>query len=165
MGFYNTLKKMGAEIDISNKRYEYGEPVGDIKVFYSLLNGINIDKEVVPSIIDEIPILAVIATQADGPTIISGASELRVKESDRIKAICTNLLNMGCDIIEKKDGFIINPGNRLHNTNINSFEDHRIAMAFTIAGYLTDKKNLIDSMECINISFPEFTDILATIDR
>ena len=110
-----------------------------------------------------LPIIAILASQADSVTVISGASELRYKEADRIKAICINLKNMGCDIIEKRDGFIINPENKLHNTNIQTFGDHRIAMAFIIAGYLSNDVNKIDNIDCINISFPEFSLILNSI--
>ena len=119
----------------------------------------------VPSIIDELPIIAIMATQADSPTTVSGAAELRVKESDRIHAICTNLKSMGAEIIEKEDGFVVNPSNRLHHANIKTFGDHRIAMAFTIAGLLTSEKNILDDEDCINISFPEFQEILAQVRR
>ena len=120
-------------------------------------------KDLIPKVIDEIPIIAVLATQADSPTVIEGAAELRVKESDRIKAICQNLQSMGAEIIEKQDGFIINPVTKLHHTNIETFGDHRIAMAFTIAGLLPSEKNTLDDENCINISFPEFSDILSQI--
>ena len=105
----------------------------------------------------------IIASFADGPTTVSGAEELRVKETDRISAICTNLSKMGCDIIEKKDGFIVNPGNKLYGTDIETFDDHRIAMAFTIAGLMTENKNILDNSNCIDISFPEFNKILSTL--
>ena len=157
------LEKMGAGIEWGNVRKEFGEYVGDVHIYYKPLNGINITQEMVPSIIDELPILAVLASQADSPTIISGAEELRVKETDRIKAICYNLKNMGCDVIEKRDGLIINPGNCLYNTHIKTFGDHRIAMAFTIAGYITQKRNVLDDSNCINISFPEFNKILQSL--
>jgi len=119
----------------------------------------------VPSIIDELPIIAVLASQADSPTTVSGAEELRVKESDRINAVCFNLTNMGCTVIEKQDGFIIIPGNRISHTNVKTFNDHRIAMAFTIAGLLTYEQNTLDNKSCINISFPEFNTILDEIVR
>ena len=151
---------MGAGLELMNMRKECGEWVGDVHIFSRPLNGIDITKEMVPSIIDELPIIAVLASQADSPTTVSGAEELRVKESDRINAVCFNLANMGCDVIERHDGFIINPEKSLHHTNIKTFRDHRIAMAFAIAGLITSERNILDDENCINISFPEFNTLL-----
>ena len=144
-------------------RKEGGEWVGDIHILSQPLNGLHIMEDMIPSVIDEIPIIAVLATQADSPTVIEGAAELRVKESDRIRAICQNLQSMGVEVIEKHDGFIINPVAKLRHTHIETFGDHRIAMAFTIAGLLTSEKNTLDNELCINISFPEFSEILSQI--
>ena len=163
IGFYSVLENMGVDIGWNNMRKENGEWIGDLHVFSQPLNGVHIIEDMIPSVIDEIPIIAVIATQADSPTVIEGAAELRVKESDRIMAICQNLRSMGAEIIEKKDGFIINPVTKLHHANIKTFGDHRIAMAFTIAGLLTANKNTLDDEDCINISFPEFFEILKKI--
>ena len=163
IGFFSVLEKMGAGFELMNMRKECGEWVGDIHIFSQPLNGIDITKEMVPSIIDELPIIAVLASQADSPTIVSGAEELRVKESDRINAICLNLANMGCEVIERKDGFIINPVNSMLHTSIKTFGDHRIAMAFIIAGLLTPERNILDDEQCINISFPGFNTILDRI--
>ena len=163
IGFFSVLENMGADIEWNNMRKEGGECVGDVHIFCQQLNGLHIMKDLIPTVIDEIPIIAVLATQADSPTIIEGAAELRVKESDRIKAICQNLQSMGAEIIEKQDGFIINPVTKLHHTNIETFGDHRIAMAFTIAGLLPSEKNTLDDENCINISFPEFSAILSQI--
>jgi len=163
IGFFKIIEKMGADIEWNNMRKEGGEWVGDVHIFSQPLNGLHITAEFIPSIIDEIPIIAVLATQADSPTVIEGANELRVKESDRIKAICQNLQSMGAEIIEKQDGFIINPSKKLQYANIQTFGDHRIAMAFSIAGLLTSNKNTLDDEKCINISLPEFSDILSNI--
>ena len=163
IGFFSVLENMGADIEWNNMRKEGGEWVGDVHIFSQQLNGLHIMKDLIPTVIDEIPIIAVLATQADSPTVIEGAAELRVKESDRIKAICQNLQSMGAEIIEKQDGFIINPVTKLHHTNIETFGDHRIAMAFTIAGLLPSEKNTMDDENCINISFPEFSEILSQI--
>ena len=163
IGFFRIIESMGADIEWNNMRKEWGEWVGDVRILSRPLNGLHITAELIPSIIDEIPIIAVLATQADSPTVIEGASELRVKESDRIKAICENLHSMGAEIIEKQDGFIINPVSKLKHTHIKTFGDHRIAMAFTIAGLLTSQKNILDNEICINISFPEFSKILSQI--
>ena len=154
---------MGAGFELMNMCKECGEWEGDIHIFSQPLNGIDITKEMVPSIIDELPIIAVLASQADSPTTVSGAEELRVKESDRINAICLNLANMGCEVIERKDGFIINPVNSMLHTSIKTFGDHRIAMAFIIAGLLTPERNILDDEQCINISFPGFNTILDRI--
>ena len=165
IGFFSILEKMGAGLEYNNMRKECGEWVGDIHIYSQPLNGIDITREIVPSIIDELPIIAVLASQADSPTTVCGAEELRVKESDRINAICLNLSSMGCEVIEKQDGFIIIPGNRISQTRIKTFNDHRIAMAFTIAGLLTHERNILDNESCINISFPEFNTILDKVQR
>ena len=163
IGFFRVIENMGVDIEWNNMRKEGGERIGDVHIFSQPLNGLHITEELIPSIIDEIPIIAVLATQADSPTVIEGAGELRVKESDRIKAICQNLQSMGAEIIEKQDGFIINPSKKLQHTHIKTFGDHRIAMAFTIAGLLTSKKNTLDNDKCINVSLPEFSNILRKI--
>ena len=109
--------------------------------------------------------LALIATQAEGATSVSGAKELRVKESDRIKAICANLKEIGADVIEKSDGFIINGGSKLKSGNIDTFDDHRIAMTFSIASIISEKDMVINNSECINISFPDFFKTLESMMR
>ncbi len=163
IGFFSILKKMGAGVEWENMSEQGGEWVGDVNITSQPLNGLDIMGDLIPTIIDEIPIIAVLATQADSPTIVEDAAELRVKESDRINGICQNLRSMGAEIIEKQDGFIINPVTKLHHTKIKTFGDHRIAMAFTIAGLLTSENNILDDEICINISFPEFSDILRQI--
>ncbi len=163
IGFYKILEKMGAYIKWSNLRFKFGEIVGDVSIRSNILNGINIDYRMVPSLIDELPIIAILATQAESPTIVTGAEELRLKECDRIFAICRNLKEMGADVIEKKDGFIVYPGKKLHSTSIKTYGDHRIAMAFSIAGLLADRLNYIDNNECVNSSFPEFNKYLKKI--
>lgn len=163
IGFFKVLEMMNGGVEWQNIRKENGETIGDVHVFWKPLNGIDITKSMIPGVIDELPIIAILASQADGPTRVNNAEELRVKESDRIKAICFNLSRMGGDIIEKNDGFIINQSNNLHSTEIVTFGDHRIAMSFTIAGLLTKKRNILDDSSCINISFPKFNQILDKI--
>lgn len=163
IGFYKVLEKMGAFITWTNLRIEFGEIIGDVNIRSNILNGINIDYSMVPSLIDELPIISVLATQAESPTIVTGAEELRFKECDRIFALCQNLREMGADVIEKKDGFIVYPGKRLYSANIKTYDDHRIAMAFSIAGLLTDRPNYIDNNDCIKSSFPEFNKYLKKI--
>ncbi len=163
IGFFDALTKMGGDVVWENLHQECGELVGDVHIYYQPLYGISINKNDIPAIIDELPILAVLASTADGPTIIEGAEELRVKETDRIHAICTNLLAMGVNVVEKKDGFIFDAPNILQSASIKSFGDHRIAMAFTIAGLNAGSYNQIDDMDCVNISFPEFSDTLKSV--
>ena len=165
IGFFQLLQKMGTGVEWQNMKKECGEWVGDVHIYSQPLNGIDITSEMVPSVIDEIPIIAILATQADSPSTVSGAEELRVKECDRIKAVCENLSAMGGEVIEKKDGFIINQSDSLFNTNIKTYGDHRIAMSFTIAGLLTPERNKLDDENCINISFPEFNSILQQVCR
>ena len=165
IGFFNILKKMGGGVEWDNIRQISGELVGDVHIYFQPLNGISIDKTEIPSLIDELPIISILATIGDSPTVIQGAEELRFKETDRIHAICCNLKRMGVDVIEKKDGLIINAPSILHSTSISTFNDHRIAMAFTIAGLSSGQYNKIDNEECINISFPEFFTVLRMINR
>ena len=154
--FFNVIKLMGVDVDVLSKNFEGGESVSDISIKNKRLKSISIEKSKIPSLIDEIPILAIIATQAEGKTIIRGAEELRVKESDRIESIIFNLRNMGAIVEEFNDGFSIEGPSKLNGTKIRTFGDHRIAMAFTIAGLVADGETKLDNYKCIDISFPEF---------
>ena len=154
--FFNVIKLMGVDVDVLSKNFEGGESVSDIYIKNKRLKSISIEKSKIPSLIDEIPILAIIATQAEGKTIIRGAEELRVKESDRIESIIFNLRNMGAIVEEFNDGFSIEGPSKLNGTTIRTFGDHRIAMAFTIAGLVADGETKLDNYKCIDISFPEF---------
>jgi 3-phosphoshikimate 1-carboxyvinyltransferase len=109
--------------------------------------------------------LALIATQAEGVTKVSGAEELRVKESDRINAICKNLKEVGSDIVEKSDGFIINGATQLKSGNIDTFNDHRIAMTFHIASIVSGEKIILNNTDCVDISFPDFYKTLKSVIR
>ena len=115
------------------------------------------------ALIDEIPALAVLGSQASGGLEISDAGELRVKESDRISAVASNLRAMGAEVTEKSDGLIIYGGRKLCGTDIVTRKDHRIAMAFAVAGLLADGETRIHDAECANISFPDFWDTLKTV--
>ena len=162
-GFFTSLKQMGLELDLLSEKSEAGELVSDIFIKHGELKAIEINEEQVPSLIDEIPMLAVIATQAVGKTIIRGARELRVKESDRIESIIFNLKNMGALIEEFEDGFSITGPTKLNGVIIKTFGDHRIAMAFMIASLIATGTTKLDNYECVNISFPEFFDKLKSI--
>jgi len=159
-GIIDILKKMGANIIIENIQEMCGEPVADLVVKSSNLRGTKITGDLIPRVIDEIPVVAVAATQAEGVTEISEAQELRVKESDRIGNVVSELSKMGASIEEKRDGMIIYGRKRLIGSSVNSFGDHRIAMALTIAGLIADGETTVKDVACIESSFPEFMDIL-----
>ncbi|MEW6027346.1 MAG: 3-phosphoshikimate 1-carboxyvinyltransferase [Planctomycetota bacterium] len=132
------------------------EPVGDIKVRFSSLKAVTVSGKGIPALIDEIPILALIATQARGTTVIKGAGELRVKESNRIKAIVDELSKLGADIKETNDGMVIKGPTKIHGTKCLAHNDHRIAMMLAIAGLIAEGKTRISGFEVVNKSFPSF---------
>lgn len=154
------LKQMGATITLTALDETGFEPLADLQVQSQKLHGVRVDEALVPQLIDEIPILAVLATQAEGETIITGARELRVKESDRLKALATNLNAMGAQCEELPDGLIIRGPARLRGATLDSFHDHRIAMAFAVAGLCADAPTTIQNAECADISFPGFFALL-----
>ena len=162
-GMLAILKHTGAKIEIEPYQQKSSEPVGDINVFTSRLNGIEIPPDLVPKLIDEVPILAVIATQAKGTTKLTGAKELRVKESDRLNAIVNNLSLMGVQIEELEDGFIIEGQQKLKGAVVDSYGDHRIAMAFAVAGLIAEGETQIKNSECVEISMPNFFETLQEI--
>lgn len=160
IGFLNAAEQMGAKIRIHEKRVICHEPLATLSVTTSELKGIEIESEEIPLLIDEIPLIALLATQARGKTEVSGASELRVKESDRISAIAENFRRMGIDIEEKEDGFIIEGPQRLKGATVESFGDHRIAMTMAVAGLIADGETEIKDFSCYRISFPNFHSLL-----
>lgn len=162
-GFLSILREMGGKITISNMREAEWEPSGDLLIESSSLRGMDVPSEMVPLLIDEIPILAVAATQARGLTRIRGARELRLKESDRITAIAGQLQKMGAKIEELPDGLAVEGPVRLKGARLNSFNDHRIAMALAIAALAADGESLIEDAECTAVSFPGFWDIIGEI--
>ncbi|MGB6369545.1 MAG: 3-phosphoshikimate 1-carboxyvinyltransferase [Atribacterota bacterium] len=162
-GIIEILKKMGTKIDILNSQIKSNEPQADLMIEYSKLKGVEIKKENVPFLIDELPLIAVVATQAQGKTVVSGARELRVKETDRIKAIVSELKKMGADIEEREDGFAVNGPTRLQGAVCESYNDHRIAMSLAVAALLAEGKTVIKNSECIDISFPGFEKTLQNL--
>ncbi len=154
-GLLNALRTMGAEIETRNERCEFGEPVADIMTKGGRLKGVELSEDLIPLMIDEIPILAIAALFADGRTTIKGASELRVKESDRIKAMVNELRKLGADIEELLDGMVIKGGAKLKGAEVSSYHDHRIAMSLSVLGLVLPDVKVIDP-ECVNISFPDF---------
>ncbi|PMP77963.1 MAG: 3-phosphoshikimate 1-carboxyvinyltransferase [Sulfurihydrogenibium sp.] len=155
-GFFRKLKEMGADIEYKNKRDEAGEIVADIVVKYSDLKGVKVVKEEVPSMIDEIPLLAIVATQAEGETIITGAEELRVKESDRIKAVVENFRRLNIEVEELEDGMVIKGKQKVKGGVVDSYKDHRIAMGFSILGLVSEDGITIKDADCVYISYPDF---------
>jgi 3-phosphoshikimate 1-carboxyvinyltransferase len=157
-GIIDVLRKMGANIKCGIRIADCGlrqaEPKGDIIVRPSLLKGIRIKTN--PSFIDEVPLLAVIATQARGTTIITNAQELKVKESNRLQAITAGLRRMGANIKETPDGLVINGPSRLKGATVDSYNDHRIAMSLSIAALIAEGQTIIKGRHCVNKSFPGF---------
>lgn len=155
-GIIQVCHMMGADINVEKTSGEIGEPTADITVSTSTLKGCTIGGDIIPTLIDEIPAIAVLACFADGETVIKDAEELKVKESNRIDVVVNNLKAMGADIEATDDGMIIRGGKALHGSIIDSKLDHRIAMSFAIAGMNADGETEIIGAECVNISYPEF---------
>ena len=155
-GILRVAKEMGGEIELLNMNTDNGEPTADLLVKFSALHGITIGGEIIPTLIDEIPIIAIMAAFARGTTIIKDAAELKVKESNRIQVMVDNLKAMGADIESTEDGMIIHGGKDLHGAIIDSHMDHRIAMSFAIASLLADGHMTILDKNCVDISFPTF---------
>ncbi|MFQ6879201.1 MAG: 3-phosphoshikimate 1-carboxyvinyltransferase [Oscillospiraceae bacterium] len=162
-GILTVAKQMGGKITLENQRVVSGEEVCDIHVVSSDLHGTQIDRELIPSLIDEIPVIAVMAAFAEGTTVIKDAQELKVKESNRIDSVTENLNAMGGDAIPTEDGMIIHGGRPLHGARILTRSDHRIAMSFAIAGLAADGETTFDDPGCIDISYPTFFETLRSV--
>jgi 3-phosphoshikimate 1-carboxyvinyltransferase len=163
----DVLKNLGASISTLNVRERHGELVGDISISESRLitdrNGAVLYGGVIPNIIDEIPILAVVATQVEGRLEVRDARELRVKESDRIRTVAEGIRSLGGEIEELEDGFSINGPQRLRGGRVETLGDHRIAMAFAVAGLIAEGTTEIIDADCAAVSFPEFYETLARL--
>lgn len=155
-GMIRVCQAMGGNISLENVREICGEPVADIVVRHSSLHGTSIEGDIIPTLIDELPVIAVMAAFADGQTVIRDAAELKVKESDRIAVMTENLSAMGVDITATDDGMIINGGKTPHGAAIQSHLDHRIAMSFAVAALASDGETEIIGSDCVNISYPTF---------
>lgn len=159
-GIIDVLKAMNGHIELLNKRIVSNEEVADIRVKYSNLKATTIEGAIIPRLIDEIPVIAVAASQAEGTTIIKNAGDLRNKEADRITAVKTELQKLGADIEETQDGFIINGKTELTgNCEIECYHDHRIAMSAYVAGLICKKPIKINEFQWVDISFPEFLEL------
>lgn len=163
-GFLMALERMGAQLEVLKNWDEGGEPVADLLVRSAPeLHAIEIERTLVPLLIDELPLLAVAVTQAEGTTVIRDAQELRVKETDRLRALSGNLRRMGVDLEERPDGLILSGSQTLKGARVSSYGDHRIAMAFTVAGLIADGRTIIEGTEWVDVSFPAFFDLLSKI--
>jgi 3-phosphoshikimate 1-carboxyvinyltransferase len=166
IGFLSVLKGMGASISIENERTIGGEPLADIVVRSSDLHtDVDLGGSIIPNIIDEIPVLSVAAAFAQGSFRIRDAQELRAKETDRIEAVCANLRKMGLAVETEKDGFAFHSKNNLLHNEFDSYDDHRIAMAFGIAALALKGTSVIRNAECVSISYPSFWETIRTLQR
>lgn len=164
-GILTVIQAMGGRIALLNKRSCAGEKVADLLVSHSSLHGTVVEGSLIPALIDEIPVIAVLAAFAEGTTIIRDAAELKVKESNRIDTVTAGLNAMGCDVTPTQDGMIITGGRPLHGAVIDSFQDHRIAMSFAVAGLAAEGGTRILGGECVNISYPGFYADLSGLAR
>jgi 3-phosphoshikimate 1-carboxyvinyltransferase len=164
-GILHVCRQMGANIQLENVIDHGGEPVADILVKHSELHGTEIAGSIIPTLIDEIPVIAVLACFAKGETIIKDASELKVKESNRIDTMVENLSKMGADIVATEDGMIIRGGKPLHGASIESKFDHRIAMSFAVASLMAEGNTEIKDADCVNISYPNFYSDLKNLSQ
>nr|WP_317450243.1 3-phosphoshikimate 1-carboxyvinyltransferase [uncultured Sellimonas sp.] len=162
-GILKVCKDMGADITYLNQKQGTGEPTADLLVRSSSLHGTCIEGTVIPTLIDEIPMIAVLAAFAEGQTIIRDAAELKVKETDRIRTVTENLKAMGADVTPTDDGMIIQGGKPLHGAEIHPYMDHRIAMAFSVAGLASEGKTTILEDQCVDVSYPGFFEALYTL--
>ncbi|MGE5483442.1 MAG: 3-phosphoshikimate 1-carboxyvinyltransferase [Ignavibacteriales bacterium] len=161
-GFMRALQRMGCRMEFAERQHEW-EPSGDVRVTGGSLTAIEVSPADVPALLDELPVLAVCAAVARGRTVVKGAAELRHKESDRISAIVGNLRAMGAAAGETPDGFWVEGGKRLRGCLIETQRDHRIAMAFAIAGLAADGETVLDDPGCIDISYPGFLETLGRL--
>ncbi|MBR1391836.1 MAG: 3-phosphoshikimate 1-carboxyvinyltransferase [Lachnospiraceae bacterium] len=155
-GILEVALAMGGNIEKLNERTVSGEPVCDLLVRSSSLHGVTIDGDIIPTLIDEIPVLAVMAAYAEGQTSIRDAAELKVKETNRIDTVTANLRAMGAEITAEDDGMTIQGGRPLHGAKLDSYLDHRIAMSFAVAALCAEGTTNIRNGECVNISYPDF---------
>ena len=157
-GIIDVLKDMGADITLENVHTSAGETVADITVRSSSLKGTTVGGDIIPRLIDELPIIAVAAVFADGQTVIKDAQELKVKETNRIRAVVDEFNKCGIDITETDDGMIINGGKSIHGADFKTYGDHRMAMSLTVRAQLADGESTLDDSDCACVSYPTFFD-------
>lgn len=164
-GLIKVCRDMGADITLLNENHDYSEPTADILVRTSSLHGAEIGGAVIPTMIDELPTVALMACFAEGTTVIRDAAELKIKESNRIAIMTENLKAMGADVEETEDGMIIRGGKPLHGAVVDSHKDHRIAMTFAIAALAAEGETEILDAECVDISYPAFYQDMLSLTR
>lgn len=164
-GAFKALADMGTLIAYEGVHDDGGEPVARLVVSPRLLRGITIEPAVVPSLIDELPMIACVAARAEGETRVTGAAELRVKESDRIAVVVNNLKAVGADAEELPDGFVVRGSDRRYQGRVRTYGDHRIAMAFGVLGALDGNSIEVDDRDCVDVSYPDFWSDLARVCR
>ena len=159
-GILEVVRAMGGRIELLDEHLESGEPVADLLVRSSSLHGTVVEGALIPALIDELPVIAVLAAFAEGETVIRDAAELKVKESDRIETTTAALLSMGADVTPTEDGMIIRGGRALHGAVVDSRKDHRIAMSMAVAALAAEGDTQILDADCVDISYPGFYDDL-----
>ena len=162
-GIIEVLEKMNADLRFLRRFDVSGEPAADIEVRNAKLGAVEVTRELMPRLIDEVPALVLAATQASGTTVISGAGELRVKESDRLKTVSSELGRMGADITETEDGLIIRGPVKLRGAEVESHGDHRVAMTLAVAGLIAEGETVIRNVDCVSTSFPGFMSTLSGV--
>jgi len=169
IAFVDVLRSMGAKADVEPTGEEAGEPVGRVRVRHAGLTAMSIEAAAVPSLIDELPLVGLVATQAEGVTEVRGAEELRVKESDRIVGLVDGLRMLGADAHALPDGFVVRGPTRLHGSRVDGLRDHRLAMTFAVAGLVVadpvEDPVRVDGLAFASDSFPGFTDVLRSLAR
>ena len=165
IGFLAVLRRMGVRVDVVEREGEGGEPLGDLIVHAGVGGGTTVEPWEIPSLVDEIPILAVLGARAQGETVVRGAAELRVKESDRLAAVVTNLRALGADAEELSDGLVVRGGRAPLRGAVTTHGDHRIAMSFAVLGASRDCEIALDDPGCVSVSYPAFWRDLADVSR
>ncbi|MEE8146245.1 MAG: 3-phosphoshikimate 1-carboxyvinyltransferase [Longimicrobiales bacterium] len=163
--FLDVLERMGASVDVETTGTSAGEPMGDLVVRPGLLSGVEVKSEEIPGIIDEIPMLAVLASRAEGTTIFREAGELRVKESDRLGLLASNLRGLGASAEVSGDDLVVEGADRPARGAVRTAGDHRLAMAFTVLGTVPGAAVLVDNIGCVDVSFPGFLTTLKALQR
>ncbi len=164
-GIIDVLKNMGADLKIENEKIIAGEPVGDITVTSSKLRGTRIGGDIIPRLIDELPVIAAAAVFADGETVIADAQELKVKETNRIRAVVDEFTKCGIDITETDDGMIIRGGKHIHGADFKTYGDHRMAMSLSVLSQLADGNSTLDDAQCVDVSYPSFYEDFYNLGR
>jgi 3-phosphoshikimate 1-carboxyvinyltransferase len=164
-GILDVLKSMGARISIEEQHLEGGEPTADLVVESSSLEGVELGGDLIPRILDEVPVLAVAACFARGTTTIKDAQELRVKESDRVRATVRQLSRLGASIEERPDGMVIHGTGKLKGGRVRSHSDHRLAMTLAIAGLLAEGETIVEGAEAASVSYPQFWEHLDNLSK